>query len=191
MTAALSRRPVLADLIPGALARDAALVVGGAGLVGLAAQVSITISSITPVPFTLGTLAVLLVGASLGLVRGLASLTLYLLAGMAGVPWYSNHQSGFHMPSFGYILGYVVAAGLVGFLASRGKDRDVFSTMGLMVLGNAVIYVFGAVYLALDLNLSVATAIEKGVTPFLIGDVIKIAIAALALPAAWKFARRS
>src|ERR1700712_2124957 len=94
-TAAVRQRIVLADLIPGALVRDAALVVGGAGLTGLAAQVSVHVPSITPVPFTLQTLAVLLTGAALGSVRGLLSMSLYLLAGGIGVPWFANHSHGF------------------------------------------------------------------------------------------------
>jgi biotin transport system substrate-specific component len=186
---ATARRLVLADLLPGARARDAVLVVGGAGLTGLAAQVSVH-TSLTPVPFTLGTLAVLLVGASLGTVRGVLSIGLYLLAGMAGVPWYSNQGSGWDFPSFGYIVGYVIAAGIVGELARRGNDRTVTSTIGLMAVGSAVIYVAGAMWLANDLGLSASRAVELGVTPFLIGDAIKIAIAALVLPAAWRLARR-
>ncbi|MCW2529449.1 MAG: biotin transporter BioY [Pseudonocardiales bacterium] len=182
-------RLVLADLLPGTRVRDAVLIAGGAGLTGLAAQVSVH-TSLTPVPFTLGTLAVLFVGATLGTVRGVLSLSLYLLAGMAGVPWYSNQGSGWDFPAFGYIVGYVVAAGIVGELARRGNDRTITSTIGLMVLGSAVIYVFGATWLAYDLHWSASHAVDKGVTPFLIGDAVKAAIAAVILPTAWKLVRR-
>jgi biotin transport system substrate-specific component len=188
-TAALHRGRVLADLIPGAMVRDIALIVGGAGLTGLAAQVSIH-TSLTPVPFTLQTLSVLLVGAALGSLRGLLSIALYMVAGMAGVPWFSQHTSGFHFPSFGYIVGFVLAAGLVGFLAERGQDRSITSTIGMMMLGNVVLYVIGAAWLKVDLNLSTEKAIALGITPFLVLDAVKIAIAALVLPAAWKLARR-
>src|ERR1700754_181003 len=116
-------RLVLADLVPGALARDAAAVVAGAGLTGLAAQVSVH-TPLTPVPFTLQTAAVLLTGAALGSVRGLLSMLLYLLVGVAGVPWFENHTHGWGGPSFGYIIGFVVAAGVVGELARRGNDRS-------------------------------------------------------------------
>jgi biotin transport system substrate-specific component len=142
------------------------------------------------VPFTLQTLAVLLVGASLGSLRGLLSMTLYLLAGLAGVPWYADHSHGWAGPSFGYILGFVLAATVVGFLAERRVDRHVLSTAALMVLGNVIIYAIGASWLAVDLSLSMHKAFELGVRPFLASDLLKTAIAAIALPSAWKLARR-
>jgi biotin transport system substrate-specific component len=190
-TVAARQRLVIADLIPGAVVRDAVLVVAGAALTGAAAQVSIHIPAITPVPFTLQTLAVLLTGAALGSVRGVVSMALYLGAGSAGVPWFANHTHGWAGdPSFGYVLGFVVAAGVVGELARRGNDRTVVSAIGLMALGDAVLLTIGTIYLANDLHVSASKAIALGVTPFLIGDALKIAVAALALPAAWKLARR-
>jgi biotin transport system substrate-specific component len=187
---ALPSRRVLADLIPGTWARDAVLIAAGAGLTGLAAQVSIH-TSLTPVPFTLQTLAVLLTGAALGSVRGVLSMLLYLLAGSAGLPWFANHTHGWAgNASFGYIIGFVVAAGVVGELAKRGSDRSVVSAIGLLVVGDAILLTIGTIWLSNDLHVSASKAIELGVTPFLIGDAIKIAIAALALPAAWKLARR-
>jgi biotin transport system substrate-specific component len=187
---ALRQRIVLADLIPGTRVRDAVLVVGGACLTGVAAQVSVHIPSITPVPFTLQTLAVLLTGAALGSVRGVLSMSLYLLAGGFGLPWFANHANGFGGASFGYIIGFVVAAAVVGELARRGNDRAVVSAIGLMAVGDAIILTIGTIWLANDLNISAAKAIALGVTPFLIGDAIKLTIAALALPAAWKLVRR-
>jgi biotin transport system substrate-specific component len=189
-TVAVNQRIVLADLVPGALVRDAALVVGGAGLTGLAAQVSVHVASITPVPFTLQTLAALLTGAALGSVRGLLSMLLYLAAGSLGAPMFANHTHGWGGPSFGYIIGFVVAAGVVGELARRGNDRSVISAIGLMAVGDAVLLSIGTMWLANDLHVSASKAIELGVTPFLIGDAIKLTIAALVLPTAWKFARR-
>jgi biotin transport system substrate-specific component len=190
-TAAVDQRIVLADLVPGSLVRDAVLVAGGAGLTGLAAQVSVHVPSITPVPFTLQTLAVLLTGAALGSVRGLLSMLLYLLAGSAGVPWFANHQHGWAgNASFGYVIGFVVAAGVVGELARRGNDRNIVSAIGLLALGDAVLMTVGTIWLANDLHVSASKAIEFGVTPFLIGDAIKIGVAALVLPAAWRLARR-
>jgi biotin transport system substrate-specific component len=182
-------RLVLADLVPGALVRDIALVVGGAGLTGLAAQVSIH-TALSPVPFTLQTLSVLVVGAALGSARGLLSMLLYLLGGMVGVPWYANQEHGWGGPAFGYILGFVVAAGLVGALAKRGADRHVVSTVLLMVAGSVVIYLIGTVWLAVDLHIGSAEAFKLGVRPFLATDAIKIGLAALAFPTAWKLARR-
>jgi biotin transport system substrate-specific component len=182
-------RLVLADLVPGALVRDIALVVGGAGLTGLAAQVSIH-TALSPVPFTLQTLSVLVVGAALGSVRGLLSMLLYLLGGTVGVPWYANQEHGWGGPAFGYILGFVVAAGLVGALAKRGADRHVVSTVLLMVAGSVVIYLIGTVWLAVDLHIGSAEAFKICVRPFLATDAIKIGLAALAFPTAWKLARR-
>lgn len=190
-SAALRQRIVLADLIPGTRVRDAVLVVGGACLTGVAAQVSVHIPSITPVPFTLQTLAVLVVGASLGSVRGVASILVYMLAGLAGVPWFASHTSGWAGPSFGYILGFVLSAGVVGALAKRGADRHILSTVALMVAGTALIYLVGTIWLAADLNIGAGEAIKLGVRPFLATDAIKIALAALAFPAAWRLARRT
>jgi biotin transport system substrate-specific component len=182
-------RFVLADLVPGAIARDGALIVGGACLTGLAAQVSIH-TPLTPVPFTLQTFAVLLAGAALGPARGVMSMLLYLLAGVAGVPWFASHAHGWGGPSFGYIIGFVVAAGVVGELSRRGNDRQVLSTIGLMALGSAIVYVFGATWLAADLHVGAQKAVDLGVTPFLVTDALKLAAAGLVLPGAWRLVRR-
>lgn len=190
MTAiALPRKRVLADVIPGGLVRDAALVLGGAAFVGLLAQFAIPLS-FTPVPLTLGTFAALLTGAALGSLRGLLSVGLYMVAGMAGVPWFAGHTSGFGFPSFGYVIGFVAAAALVGSLAQRGADRTVARTAALMVLGNVVIYAIGLPYLMASTGMDLQTGLAKGVVPFLAGDAIKIAIAAGLLPAAWKLVQR-
>lgn len=182
------RRPVLADLVPGALVRDVALVVGAAALTGLAAQVSVPLP-FTPVPISLQTFTVLLSGAALGPLRGGLGMALYLVAGLAGVPWFSEQRSGFDFPSFGYIVGFVVAAILVGWLARRGLDRSVAGSVGIMVLGNLIIYAFGVPWLANSLGIDLPTALEFGAWPFLIGDALKIALAAGLLPAAWWLAR--
>lgn len=186
---AAPNRSVLADLLPGSVVRDVALIGGGAGLTGLAAQVSVH-TALTPVPFTLQTLAVLITGAALGSLRGVLSMVLYLAAGSLGVPWFADHAHGWGGPSFGYILGFVVAAAVVGELARRGNDRHIVSTIGLMALGSALVYGVGATWLAHNLGLSAAKAVSLGVTPFLIGDALKAAVAALVLPAAWRLARR-
>lgn len=182
---------VLADLLPGARVRDAVLILGGAGLTGVAAQIAVS-TPLTPVPFTLQTLAVLVVGAALGSVRGIASMLVYVVAGSAGVPWFSEQRSGWAFgPSFGYILGFVIAAGLVGYLARRGADRAVHTTVLLLAAGDALLLTVGTLWLAAELDISLSRAFELGVQPFLLGDAIKIGLAALAFPAVWKLARRS
>ncbi|MDQ3688639.1 MAG: biotin transporter BioY [Chloroflexota bacterium] len=186
MTAQVAHRPrVLADLVPGTLARDVALVVGAAGLTGIAAQIAVPLP-FTPVPLSLQTLTVLLAGATLGPMRGAVAMLLYLVAGMAGIPWFSEQRSGFDFPSFGYILGFVAAAIVVGALARRGADRTVPGTIGLMVIGNLVIYALGVAWLANSLGVGVPRALELGAVPFLIGDALKIVLAAGLLPGAWR-----
>lgn len=187
--AATTARPglVLADLLPASRVRNATLVLGGAALTGLAAQIAVPVPG-SPVPVTGQTFAALLVGTALGARRGVLSLALYALAGMAGVPWFADGTSGFGMPSFGYILGMVLAAALVGALARRGADRSVLRTAGSMLLGSAVIYAVGVPYLALATGMSASAAIAAGLTPFLIGDALKAALAMGLLPTAWKFA---
>jgi biotin transport system substrate-specific component len=175
----------LADVIPGGLARNIALVVGGAGFVGLSAQLAIPLP-FTPVPLSLQTFSVLLTVAVLGSTRGLVSMALYAVAGMAGLPWFAQQQSGWAFASFGYVVGFVLAAYLVGRLAERGADRTVLRTVGLMVLGNLAIYAVGVPGLMLIAGMDLGKALLLGVVPFLIGDALKIALAAGLLPAAWK-----
>lgn len=190
MTAiALPRKRVLADVIPGGLVRDVALVLGGSVFIGLLAQFAIPLPN-TPVPLTLGTFAVLLTGAALGPVRGLLSVGLYMVAGMAGMPWFAERASGWGFPSFGYIIGFVLAGALVGWLAQRGADRTPVRTAGTMVLGNLVIYAVGLPYLMVATGMDLSAGLAAGVTPFLVGDAIKIVVAAGLLPGAWMLVQR-
>jgi biotin transport system substrate-specific component len=138
------------------------------------------------VPVTGQTFAALLVGTALGAGRGFLSLALYALAGLAGVPWFAGGSSGV-MPSFGYIVGMMLAALAVGALARRGADRSPWRTAGAMLLGEAIIYAVGVPYLALAMDMSASAAIAAGLTPFLIGDALKAALAMGVLPTAWKF----
>jgi biotin transport system substrate-specific component len=180
------RRPlVLADLVPGTRVRDVLLVVGGAVLTGLLAQVAIPVAG-SPVPVTGQTFAALTVGAALGWQRGAASLALYMVAGMAGMPWYADGGSGFDFPSFGYVVGFVFAAAVVGALASRGGDRNPLPTVATMLLGNAVVYAFGLAYLMFDLNIGLGSAWDIGMKNYLLGDAVKIALAAGLLPVIWR-----
>ncbi|QNP63312.1 biotin transporter BioY [Streptomyces genisteinicus] len=190
-TAAAPVRPgiVLADLVPASRVRDIALVAGGAVLTGLAAQIAVPVPG-SPVPVSGQTFAALLVGTALGARRGFASLALYAVAGMAGMPWFAEGASGWSMPSFGYILGMLLAATVVGALARRGADRTVLRTAGSMVLGSVIIYAVGVPYLALATGMSLPAAVSAGLVPFLIGDALKAALAMGALPAAWKLVGR-
>jgi biotin transport system substrate-specific component len=188
MTTATTTAPdqrVLADLVPGGLVRDVLLVVGAAALTGLAAQVSIPL---WPVPITLQTLTVLLAGAALGPLRGGLSMGLYLLVGAAGLPWFAEGNSGVGFVTLGYVVGFVLAAILVGWLARRGADRTFRGTIGAMVLGNFVIYAVGVPYLAIALGIDLVEAIRLGAIPFLVGDALKVLLAAGLLPAAWRLA---
>ncbi|MET8740104.1 biotin transporter BioY [Streptomyces sp. NPDC004728] len=183
---------VLADLLPAARHRyavDTALVLGGAALTGIAAQIAVPVPG-SPVPVTGQTFAALLVGTALGARRGFLSLAVYALVGMAGMPWFSEGTSGMGFPSFGYVLGMMLAAAAVGGLARRGGDRSVLRTAGTMVLGSAIIYAVGVPYLALATGMSASAAIAAGLVPFLIGDAVKAALAMGALPAAWKLIGR-
>jgi biotin transport system substrate-specific component len=193
MTAAVpaSRRPaVLSDLVPGTLARDIVLVLAGAAFVGILAQISIPVPG-SPVPVTGQTFGVLLGGAVLGWRRGGAALLLYLVAGVAGVPWFAGHGRGIATASFGYIIAFVFAAAAVGALAGKGGDRTPLRTIGSMAVGTVIVYAIGVPYLALDLHLSATEAIREGMRPFLIGDAAKALLAAGILPGAWAAVRRT
>ncbi|WP_267245477.1 biotin transporter BioY [Streptomyces sp. PR69] len=189
--AAVPVRPgaVLADLLPASRVRDAALVVGGAALTGLAAQLAVQPPGFA-VPITGQTFAALLVGTALGARRGFLSLGLYLLAGIAGAPWFAGGASGFAVPSLGYVIGMVLAAAAVGALARRGADRSVLRMAGAMALGSALIYAVGVPYLALATGMSLTEAVAAGMVPFLIGDAVKAGLAMGAVPAAWKLLNR-
>jgi biotin transport system substrate-specific component len=164
------------------------LVLAGTGFVALAAQVKIDLS-FTPVPITGQTFAVVLVGASLGALLGLASLGLYLFVGALGAPIYADHQHGWDVltgPTGGYILGFVFAACLTGFLAQQRWDRRFSSAVAAMLTGNVVIYVFGLPWLAHKIGTGLEDTLEAGLYPFVIGDLLKLYLAGALLPAAWR-----
>jgi biotin transport system substrate-specific component len=158
---------------------------GAAGFVGILAQISIHLS-FTPVPITGQTLGVLIAGTALGSKRGAGAMTLYGLAGLAGVPWFAGHSSGYVGASFGYIVGFVLSAALCGFLAERGADRSLATSVPAMVTGEVVMYAMGIIWLGMSLHVGPTSAIALGLTPFLAGDAIKAGIAAALIPGAWK-----
>jgi biotin transport system substrate-specific component len=165
--------------------------VGGAALTALAAQLAWH-APWTAVPYTGQTAAVLLVGTVLGSRLGLTSMGLYLLAGAAGIGVFSGGSSGLFdtagalSGSVGYLVGFIVAAGLVGRLAERGWDRSPVRAAGLMTLGNLLIYAIGVPVLALTLRMSAGDAIFYGAIVFVPWDAIKIVVAAGFLPLAWR-----
>jgi biotin transport system substrate-specific component len=182
----------LAVLPRAGLLADVLLVCAGTALVALAAQVSIHLG-FTPVPITGQTFAVLLVGASLGSVRGTASLLLYLLIGLAGAPVYSEQKHGWEVFSGatgGYIVGFVVAAAVVGWLAERGWDRRFATAVSAMLTGSVIIYACGLVWLHHVVGGSWENTLTLGLYPFVPGDVFKLYLAALALPGAWRLVER-
>ena len=115
-------------------------------------------------------------------------MALYAVAGVIGVPWFADHSSGYVGASFGYIVGFFLSAILCGYLAERGADRSVLKSIPAMIAGEVVIYAVGVTWLAVSLHVTVSSAIALGLTPFLAGDAIKAAVAALLLPGAWKLA---
>jgi biotin transport system substrate-specific component len=181
---------VLADIVPRTWARQVVLVAGGAAFVGLSAQIAVPLP-FTPVPLTLQTFAVLLTAATLGSLRGVLAMTLYAVAGVAGIPWFADGSAGYAAPSFGYILGFIAAAFIVGRIAEGGATRTAARTAGLMVIGNLVVYVIGVTWLKLAIGADWSTAVALGVTPFLLGDAIKIAAAAGLLPLTWHRLRKA
>jgi biotin transport system substrate-specific component len=169
--------------------RDVGLVLGGSLFVAALAQVRIPLP-FTPVPLTGQTLAVLVVGAALGGRKGAASLLVYLLAGLAGLPVFSGGTAGPAVvlgPTGGYLVGFIAAAYLIGALAARGMDRRVPTALLAFLAGEVVIYLFGVSWLSLFLGWK--GALVGGLLPFVVGDAIKLAAAALLLPAAWKITR--
>ncbi|MHB8378443.1 MAG: biotin transporter BioY [Acidimicrobiales bacterium] len=178
-------RRVLADVVPRTVLADVALVVVAAALVGVLAQVSVHLAH-NPVPVTGQTLGVMLAGTALGWRRAGMAMALYLLAGVAGVPWFATHSSGYVTATFGYLIGFVVAGSVLGWLASRGTDRTVTRAVASMAVGDVIVFVIGVTWLKVAIHVSLSQAIAFGFTPFLWGEVIKAAISGVALPSSWR-----
>jgi biotin transport system substrate-specific component len=175
-----------------ALVADAVLIALGVALISLTAQVSIPLPN-TPVPLTGQTFGVLLVGGAYGATRATATVGGYLVVGGLGYGVFADHASGWDILKFssatgGYLVGMLVAAALVGWLADRGWDRKPTRSLPAMILGTVVIYAFGATWLAfaLDPNLTPQQAWNLGIKDFLVGDALKVLLAAGLLPAGWK-----
>jgi biotin transport system substrate-specific component len=172
-------------VFPRHLVVDATLVVLGAAFVGGLAQLYVPL---WPVPITGQTLAVLLVGATLGTIRGALALTVYALFGILGVPWFSEASSGFDViagPTGGYIIGFIASAALVGWLSEREWDRKILKALATFAGGTLIVFAFGLPWLAFSLGIGVELTLEYGLWPFIIGGIIKALIAAALLPLAW------
>lgn len=179
-------RPTLADRIfTRKLATDIVLVASGAALVSLLAQLTVPMY---PVPITGQTLAVLLVGATLGAVRGMISLTLYAVLGIVGLPVFSDASSGFGViagPTGGYIIGFIISAGLVGWLAQRQWDHRILGASVAFLAGTAITFAVGMPWLAVVLDLTLEQTLQFGLYPFIIGGLIKAALGAGIIRVAW------
>lgn len=174
------------------LLTDALLVLAGTGFVALAAQVSFVLP-FTPVPITGQTFAVVLVGASLGALLGLASLGLYLFVGALGAPVYADGVGGWDIltgPTGGYIVGFVLAAVVAGYLAQRRWDRRFSSAVAAMLTGNVLVYAVGLPWLAENLDTGFEQTLEAGLYPFVVGDLLKLYLAGALLPGAWRLVAR-
>lgn len=191
MSIQLTTKPSLIDtVVPRTLVSDVALIFAGTVLTAIAAQIAIPM---WPVPITGQTFAVLLVGSVLGASRGALSMLAYFSMGAAGLPVFTGAVAGVNFgTTFGYQVGFIAAAGVIGWLAQLGWQRKVFGVFASFVIGNAVIYVFGLPWLAfalgsLGFSNDLASVLSAGLLPFLIGDGLKMIMAAAALPLAWKY----
>lgn len=174
-------------------ARHLALILIGTLLIVLSSKVSFYVGD-NPVPFTGQTFGVLLSAGALGFRRGLASTLLYLAIGIAGFSVFADNRHGLDVvlgATGGYLLGFVVASGVVGRLAELGWDRTIVGAVGAMLIGSATIYAVGVPWLALSaFGGDFGQAVSKGLIPFLLWDAVKLALAAVAFPAAWWFVGR-
>jgi len=165
--------------------RHLVLIALGAAIVALTAQIYIPTQ---PVPFTAQTFGVLVVGGALGLRRGAAALALYVLIGALGVPIYAEGKAGADAVlgvTGGYLLGFILAAAVVGRFAELGWDRHLGGAVVMMLAGTVGIYALGVPWLKISTGMSWSDAIAAGLTPFLLWDAAKVAVAAATFPAAW------
>lgn len=167
--------------------RHVALIVAGTLLIALAAQVFFYMPG-NPVPYTGQTFGVLLAGGALGFRRGIASTSLYVLIGYLGLPVFAGGSTGPEVvlgATGGYIFGFIAAAAIVGRLAELGWDRTLPGAVGAMLLGSAAIYLVGVPWLAVAYGEPLEWGIANGLMPFVLGDALKLGLAAVAFPAAW------
>jgi biotin transport system substrate-specific component len=174
-------------------ARHLALIAAGALLIALGARISIVLPG-NPVPITGQTFGVLVAGGALGFRRGIASTALYLALGIVGLPFFALGKTGLQVlwgSTGGYLVGFVVAAAIVGRLAELGWDRKLIGSVGAMLIASVAIYAIGVPWLAVStFHGDLGAGITYGLVPFVVGDAIKLALAASVFPAAWWFVGR-
>ena len=167
--------------------RHLVLVVAGALFVYLSAQIRIPLPD-NLVPITGQTFGVLLVGGALGFRRGLASVALYVLLGVIGLPFFAGGDSGLEIMTGvrgGYLIGFIVAGAIVGRLAELGWDRHLGGAVGAMAIGNALIYVVAVPWFMVVTGEDLQATLRSALVPFVAGDLLKLLLAALLFPAAW------
>lgn len=189
--AASFRNGVLADaVVPSNAVTNVALVAGGAAFTAVMAQLTVPL---WPVPITGQTLAVLLVGSTLGPVRGMLAMLVYWVAGVIGLPVFNDASSGVAAavgPTGGYLLGFVAAAGLTGWLARRNWDKKFLGAAVSFLAGTVVIFALGMAWLSFALRANLQQTLEWGLYPFILAGILKSIVAAAVMPAAWKLASR-
>lgn len=191
-------RPVLSDVLGPSegmslRVKQVLLVILGIAALTIAAKIRVPM---WPVPITMQTFAVLVIGAAYGPRLGVATLLAYLALGAAGFAVFSGESGGLAYmtgPTGGYLVGFAVAAGVMGWLAARGWDRTVWSMAGALLIGNAIIYAFGLPWMAwlFAAEKGMGWVLQWGMTNFLLGDALKLCLAALVLPMAWSFTDRA
>lgn len=180
-----STAPLIRQWVPErTLLSDVGLVVAFSLFNALLAHIAIPLP-FTPVPITGQTFGVLVTGAVLGARLGSSAMLLYLAEGFVGLPVFAAAPGAF---SYGYLAGFVVAAFIVGWLADRGWTRDWRLTIAAMLAGEVAIYVFGLLWLARFVPADEVLAL--GLYPFLLGDAIKLVLAAAVVPTGWRIGRR-
>lgn len=178
---ALRRDRVLADRLGGTLAREAVLVVAGTLVLTLMARLSVPLP-FTPIPVSLGTLGALSVGALGGARRSLLSVVLYTALGVAGAPVFAEDHVGWAFASFGYILGYFLVAAIAGLAAQRGADRRVLTMAPTALASIFSVYVLGLAWMIPFAHMTLEQGLMKGFVPFIVGDLVKAAVAAGLFP---------
>lgn len=190
MREATLRSPIVDVIWPAkSLIRDVLLVSATSLLLALSAQIALPLP-FSPVPVTFQTLVVLAAGAVLGSRLGALSVLAYLTEGMIGLPFFAKGAAGvayLRGVTGGYLVGFVVAAFVVGLLVEKGMGRKVSTALVAMGIGNIILYVFGIAWLQMILNITTTKALFLGMYPFIAGDLYKIGIGALLLPVLWNF----